>query len=50
MTREEAKELYVKQVLDNRLGVYDCGWDTIDKIYDAFEKMLKDKLEKGIED
>ena len=35
MTREQAKEEYVKKVLGNRVGIYDCGWDMIDKVYDS---------------
>jgi len=34
MTRVEAKERYTKHVTSNRLGVFDCGWDVIDQIFD----------------
>jgi len=34
MTRIEAKDRYAKHVTTNRLGVFDCGWDVIDQIFD----------------
>ena len=37
MNREEAKEKYKKHIDRNVLGLFDCGYDVIDHVFDEFE-------------
>ena len=49
MNRIEAKERFAKHVTANRLGVFDCGWDVIDLIFDDNDRCDNQRAQwKGV--
>lgn len=48
-TRREKTLLAIKEIVEDKSGPYDCGWDTFDQIHDALNEGLKedDDVQEG---
>lgn len=47
--RMEKALLAIKEIVKDKDGPYDCGWDTFDQIHDALDEGLKENNDDQVE-